>query len=371
MSERKHILFISGWYPSRVMPLNGDFVQRHAEAVSLAHNVSVLHIVSDKNSKEKIELTSSTKNGVKTHIAYIKYTKNPFQKGLRFFNAFKRLINKIGAFDVVHLNKLYPFGIFALYLKWTHQKPFIITEHWTGYHLPQAKNISGVELFISKLIGKHAKFICPVSRDLQNSMEEIGISGNYEVVPNVVDVSVFKPKEKENKEFTILHVSNMLDPHKNVSGIIQTIKKFASFTENFKLVLLGNNSMRYRKISEELALSTYIDFIDHVPHQEVVGLMQGADVFVLFSNYENLPCVILESFACGVPVISSDVGGISEYFPEDCGFLISPGSQEELLEKLIEVYKNQNFDKEKLHLYAKDNFSRSAIAQKFSNLYCN
>ena len=58
-----------------------------------------------------------------------------------------------------------------------------------------------------------------------------------------------------------------------------------------------------------------IEFINHIPQQELVSHLQSASIFVLFSNYENLPCVILEAFSCGVSVIATKVGGIQEFFP--------------------------------------------------------
>ena len=48
-------------------------------------------------------------------------------------------------------------------------------------------------------------------------------------------------------------------------------------------------------------------------HDEIAIAMQQADCFVLFSNIENLPLVIIESMACGLPIITTDVGGISEH----------------------------------------------------------
>ena len=68
MKKKLHVLFLCSWYPSRVDPLNGDFVQRHAEAVSTNHKVSVLHVISDKNLKKDIEIENNTKNDIKTII---------------------------------------------------------------------------------------------------------------------------------------------------------------------------------------------------------------------------------------------------------------------------------------------------------------
>lgn len=84
MDKKLNILFLCGWYPSRVLPNNGDFIQRHAKAVSLLHSVEVIHIISDKNCTKKIEIETNQIDGIKTHIGYIKQTKNPILKCILF-----------------------------------------------------------------------------------------------------------------------------------------------------------------------------------------------------------------------------------------------------------------------------------------------
>jgi glycosyltransferase involved in cell wall biosynthesis len=106
-----------------------------------------------------------------------------------------------------------------------------------------------------------------------------------------------------------------------------------------------------------------------VPHKEIANNLKESNLFVLFSNYENLPCVILEAFSCGVPVISTNVGGINEYFPKDFGFLIDTKDEDALLQKTIEVYTNFKTNKEKMHHYVENNFSTVTIANQFSELY--
>lgn len=369
-TKKLHVLFLCGWYPSRVLPNNGDFIQRHAEAVNFQHQVSVLHIITDKKLHQPIEVVSEKINGIATHIAYVKNSKNPIVKIYRFYSAFQKLLKLIGKFDIVHLNKLFPFGLFALYLKRKFKTDYIISEHWTGYHQPKAEKITPLELFLSKIISKRAKYNCPVSYNLQQSMEKLGLTGNYYPVPNVVNTNLFSLKQDNitNQKFTILHASNMLDEHKNVSGIIKTVTKFRAFTENFKLILIGENSIQYKSLADSLDVTNHVEFIEHIPHTDIVEQMQNADVFVLFSNYENLPCVILESFACGTPVISTNVGGIAEYFPKEFGKLIKPNNEEELLNSLKAIFF-EKIDKNLLHEYAKTHFSQEVIANKFSELY--
>ena len=170
MNNKLHILFLCGWYPSRVLPNNGDFIQRHAKAVSSLNKISVLHIISDKNCIKEIEIVSEVLDGIQTHIGYIKKTNNPILKIYLYYKAFKLMLLKIGLIDVIHLNTLYPFGLLALHQKIIKKIPFIISEHWTGYHQPQASTLSFWRKLISKIIVRKAAFVCPVSNDLKNSL---------------------------------------------------------------------------------------------------------------------------------------------------------------------------------------------------------
>lgn len=370
LDKKLHILFLCGWYPSKVLPTNGDFIKRHAEAVATRHQVTVLHIISDAFLKEKKRIDVSEIDNVTTYIGYVTSSKNPIVKFLRYVRVYREIISKITDFQVIHLNTLFPFGLFALHLKKTKNIPFIISEHWTGYHKPQSKKIGFFQKKISKIITKNAAFICPVTNHLAISMQNIGLEGTYKIVPNVVDIEVFIPKESTRNEFTIVHISSLLDAHKNISGMLKVAKLLENEIGFFTWKFIGGTDENYKNLLKKLNFETAkIEFIDHIPQQEMAIHLQEASVFVLFSNYENLPCVILESFSCGIPVISTKVGGISEFFPEDFGKLISQKSKKELLASLLFYSKKTTENKEKMHTYAVTNFSKETIQKMFSNWY--
>ena len=370
LNKKLHILFLCGWYPSRVSPNNGDFIQRHAKTVSLLHKVSVLHIVSDKSCVEEIEIESKIESGVQTYIGYIKNTKNPIYKAFLFHKAYRQILVEIGFFDLIHLNTLYPFGLLALHQKIRNKKPYLISEHWTGYHKPQANDLSFVRKFLSKTITKKATYICSVSNDLKEAMESLGLKGNYKPVPNVVNTEVFSPRESTNSIFTILHASNLVNKHKNIEGILRVVAKLQEKISPFVFKLIGEDAKQYKPLAKKLKISAdVIVFEDHVSHKKIAEELNNSNLFILFSNYENLPCVILESFATGTPVISTNVGGIKEHFPKDFGYLIEKGDTDDLVAKIIEVHTNFKVDKPKMHAYVKSNFSEKVIAQKFTNLY--
>ena len=369
MKKKLHILFLCGWYPSNVLPKNGDFIMRHAKTVSAMHTVSVLHIIS-KPRISKTEIEVEKDNDLHIYIAYIKPSKNPFLKLYRFWFAYQALLKEIGGFDIVHLNKLYPFGLLALHLKKIKKLPYIISEHWTGYHLKEKKSLPWLEQILSKKITANASFVCPVSSDLKNSMLKSGLRGNYQIIPNVVNTTLFKPTLKTSKVFTITHISSLLDKHKNISGMLRVAKQLEDCIDSFQWNFIGGTEGQFKNLIKNLDFKkNQVCFIDHIDHKKVPGFLNASDVFILFSNYENLPCVILEAFSCGVSVIATKVGGIQEFFPNEFGFLIDKKNEQQLLDKIISLYKEPKNQQPIMHQYAIDNFSSEKICDSFTKLY--
>lgn len=152
--------------------------------------------------------------------------------------------------------------------------------------------------------------------------------------------------------------------------MLKAAKLLESKITHFSWKFIGGKSDNFEtEISELNFNSATIQFIDHLPQKELVLELQKADVFVLFSNYENLPCVILEAFSCGIPVISTDVGGVSEYFSPNFGYLITKNDTKDLVHKLSILHKNPIEKKEEMHKFAIENFSRKSIANQFSTIY--
>lgn len=368
MNKKLHILFLSGWYPSRVSPTNGDFIQRHAEAISTKHKVTVIYVITDKNITNAEE-TLQIINNVTTKIIYVPSTKNSIFRFLIFLKTYLKAISKLEEFELVHLNITFPKGIIALYLKWFKNKPYIISEHWSGYQFPRNKNITNFKKIITKIIVKNASFICPVTKNLQLEMEHFGLKGNYFPVPNVVDTSYFNISKNESKNFIITHVSGMDNKIKNVEGILNVFSKLQHKIPNLQLNLIGSNSDSYRSKIKSKKIKN-VNIIGQIPNIEVAKYLKKTNVFVLFSNYENLPCVIIESFACGIPVISTNVGGISEYFPINFGYLIEPKNEIALEDSILKIVRNElYFDEKIMNNYAKKMFGIDAISNLFTQIY--
>lgn len=374
-----NILFIASWYPNKFSPFNGDFIQRHARAVSLYSNVTVIYVASAVQNK-KIDIEDIENKGVreirifhkkvKSRWGIIRIFKNLFFK----LEAFKKAFAMIEKTDIVHLNVVFPAGIFALYLKIRYKIPYIITEHWSKF-LPESDiSFNKIELFLIRRIVRNAEFICPVSGNLKRAMAGMNLQGSYHLIPNVVDAQIFYPAKEIKKpdKFSIVHISGMNDHIKNITGMLNAIKKAYSVNPNFKITFVGNNNFEYYKqyaynigIPEDI-----VHFIGEVSYSEVAQIMRKHHVLLMFSNYENAPCVISEALVSALPVISSNVGGIPEMINATNGYLVQKQNEDELALKILEMIDNYSkFNTELIAQNAKQKYNYEVVGEKYLNLY--
>lgn len=376
-----HILFLPRWYPHRYDPMMGLFVQRHAISVLQHNEVSVIYIhPTDGISHFEIDIQKNF--GLYEIRVY--YPKGKFLKKLispinfirSFFKAYHILLKERGKPDLSHVNILTRKGVLALWLKKTQKIPYVITEHWTRY-LPQHDSYGGfLRKILTTKVVKNASAVMPVTYNLQQAMESKGLkNNNYQIVPNVVDVNLFQydPSKRDKSIKNLIHLSCFADKPKNMTGILRTIKRLSEQRTDFKLYMVGDgvDLEMSKKYAEELGIKdNFVVFTGLKENQDLVEYMQKAEIMIMFSRFENLPVVILEGFACGMPTLSTDVGGIREHLSEDRGILIASEDEEAFLEKLQYMLNNlDRYDHQAIREYAVKMFSNEAIGNQINNIY--
>ena len=383
-----NVLFLASWYPSSVDPFDGDFIERHAKAISLNNRVIVIHVVKDPSIKNgKVTVNKEISRNLISFRAYYPYSKfkNNFIEKIHSnywtFRLYKRIFKVIkdeyGMPDIVHLNVIMKAGIFARRLKKKFELPFILSENWTGYYPENKKGFREKPIFykkISKKIYLQCDLPLPVTKDLGERMNELfGVEKKFKVIPNVVDTSIFYPSfEIKSARKRFLHIST-LGYHKNIWGILHATEKLNQQRKDFELYLSGKASTEIIEWTKDHELfETCIFFTGIISYEEVAINLRKADALVMFSRYENLPCVILEALCTGLPVISTDVGGIKEVLNDENGILIESEKENQLLESMNFLLDNLGkYNKEKIAASAKEKFSYQTVAQKFDEAYRN
>lgn len=366
------ILFISSWFPNKLEPTNGNFVQRHAEAVALKHDVEILHTIGDFNQKETFVFDDKIINGIRTLVIYYRNSKNPVQNFLRRMKAYKIGFSKMQKPELVHGNVLHNNMLFAVYLKKKYKIPFVISEHWTALQEENLGRTSANIKRIAKFIAKHADYIFPVSENLKKSLKMLGIKTPMKVISNVVNTDVFRIRQTNgNKSTRFLHVSSLI-PRKRPDKIIETVHQLKVNGYDVSLEIGGDgDTATLRRLVQKLNAEEYISVFDEISYEEVAEKMQTSDCFILFSDNETQGCVILESYACGKPVIATSVGGVPEFIKPGLGILIEKANEQELYQSMQNFIENKiTFNKpEVLRDFVIDNFSKDIISNQFTEVY--
>lgn len=367
-NERRHIVFLARWYPHRYDPMLGLFVQRHAEAAALYNDISVIYVHPDN----QYDIVDETINNVRTIRVYYKQSKSKILSLLRFFRANRKALKRLPKPDIIHVHVLTRLGLIAWWHKIIHGTPYIITEHWSRY-LP-GNDFSGFfRKKLTKTVVKHASAVTTVTDILAKAMQGHGLNNkNYVIVPNVVDINVFKPKQHHNATPKIVHISCFENKSKNITGLIDALQILEGKNIGFECVFIGDgiDFNMIKEYSLQLKHQENIRFTGVLEGQQLIDELASGDFLVLSSNYETQGVVLLEAFACGLPVVSTNVGGIPEIVNESNGILVPPQDPEKLaeaMETMLQTY--QNYDAMALREGVIKKFSNETVGKLLNSIY--
>jgi glycosyltransferase involved in cell wall biosynthesis len=376
-----HILLIAGWYPNPNTSVHhGIFIKRHAKAIALKHQVTLLHIYPGNKNERTIlksenftELLISYKKS-EVGFAAFKFV-SAYQKLKKIFlNYFQFVVDTYGKPDVIHHHILFPQGIFSAMLSKKFNIPLVVSEQWSGY-LPEDNSYQNfiTKYFTEKTIAQSSA-ITTVSKVLMNAMKHVGLQGNYFVVPNIVDLEIFKLNDikKSNEVCKIIHVSSLNDKEKNIVCLLKSLKLVQTKGYNFKLNIIGDSHERanFELLTEELNLSHSVHFLGQKHPTELANYYKESDFFVLSSNYETFCVVLIEALVCGLPVVATNVGAVGEIINESNGLLAQSNNTESLADKIIEmIHSYKNYDGRTLRNSVAEKFTENIVAEKFEEIY--
>ena len=195
-------------------------------------------------------------------------------------------------------------------------------------------------IFIKPIL-KRVDAISVPSGFLKEAFKEL-LGLDAAIVPNIADFNQFRFRQRKPVRPKLL-VTRSLEEIYNVDCVIKAFKKVHDYFSESTLGVVGDGSQRavLEKLVAELNLTDHVTFYGRIEHSKIQNYYDQYDIFVNASNADNLPGVILEAFASGLPVISTRAGGIP-YMVEDgiTGLLGAIGDYEALGEKVIKLVKN-------------------------------
>lgn len=187
-------------------------------------------------------------------------------------------------------------------------------------------------------------------------------------VNNGVDIARFF--RKKHDLFTLINVARH-DENKNQAALIRCFNKFHKENEDTRLLLLGDGELHQKLISlvNELGLSRAVEFTGNVCNTE--DYYAASDVYVQCSHREAMPLSVLEAMAAGLPVVSTDVGGLRDVV-RDNGYLISDNDEDALYQAILKIYKQDAAQTDMMCEASKrivQEYSSQGMARKYEKIY--
>lgn len=365
------VVFLARWYPHKYDPMFGLFVQRHAEAAALYDDVTVVYVHPDENAINNYDFDLSKENGVNTIRIYYR-KKGRLSSAWRFFKACRKGLRLAGKPDLIHVHVLTRMGVIAYLQKRLHGTPYLITEHWSRY-LPGNDFKGFWRKLATRIVVQNAKLVTTVTENLAQAMQAHQLCNpRYVVLPNVVDTNLFKPQPHHNEIPKIIHISCFEDKSKNISGLLDALKLMKDRGIPYQAMLIGEGmdleAMKQRAI--DLGLTEQVRFTGLLQGQALVDELAQGDFLVLSSHYENMPVVILEALACGLPVVATKVGGIAEMVNEHNGILVPPKDTNALAEAMTQCCGTYfNYSNSELRNQIVERYSKEKVGEFIHQLY--
>jgi glycosyltransferase involved in cell wall biosynthesis len=253
-------------------------------------------------------------------------------------------------------------------------KPYVVTVHDMGLEVLRDAHPLAKRLYTRRLIPRTARKARLIITNSEYSKWEIvrylGLPEDRIRVTPLAASEAFKPVPVQPENPYFLYVGN-LEPRKNLERLIDAFAQMP--VKDYQLVIAGNRWYQgdaAEAKARSLGLNGRVKFLGYVPRADLPALFSGATAFVYPSLLEGFGLPILESMACGTPVITSNNSSMKE-IAQDAAVLIDPTDVREMTEALVRMSEDQRLreDLSRRGLNRAAEFSWARTAELTLNAY--
>ncbi|HUC08900.1 MAG TPA: glycosyltransferase [Stellaceae bacterium] len=358
--RRLRVVVFTMVFPNRRQPLHGTFVLERARHLAALADIEVVAPVPWYRS-----LGHQGRSPDVTPILAVSHPRFWYVPrvlgAVRGFCLFLSTVGEIGRlrrrfdFDLIDAHFAYPDGFAAVLLGRWFRRPVCITLR--GTIVQWSRRPVGRRLCDWAL--RRAERVIAVSHNLAERARQGGVPENrVATIANGVDSNRFQLldriaararlglPEDERLLVSVGHIS----PRKGFQRVIRSLSRLDSIIPGARLAIVGgsgaeeDNSAQLRALVQQLGLTDRVLFVGAQVPDRVALWLGAADVFVLASDFEGCPNVVLEAMACGRPVVATKVGDIERMVPPFAGILVADPEDEVALSDSIAAALTRNWD---------------------------
>jgi len=409
-SDKKKILVVVSWYPTKENPWAGSFFKEQCELLSDMYDITLLKIgyfntlgikylikrisgkditISDidlKASFEQKDVTVARPSELAlTNVLYSRYCIK--KKGItgvgvvdcasdkKFWRKHMiRLAKKLDRkFDLVYGMSAQGTAVFTKFLAEYLEVPYILSEH-SPFLIP---GFGMSDTFKDAMEGASSFLAISNDKVRQVLMQNIKLK-DITYIGNIIDEVKFKHEPQIHDEKTILIVASH-SFYKNYDLFIQTMNRLTEIaTTPFKVIIAGYNankgySLGVDEFVKKVENSKFYDRTEMIPavdRSEIAALYNRADAFVMTSIQEGQPVAVMEAACCGLPVFSTRCGGVEDYVDEKMGRIVSILDYEALADYLNDFLNGTTtYDNEYIRSTVISKFGIEAFRNNFNRVF--
>lgn len=195
-----------------------------------------------------------------------------------------------------------------------------------------------------RMIFNHAYCNVSPSNYLKEAFEQFGYN-NVTYIPNTIELKNYKCRTQNYNSIKLLWVRSFSKIYNPVLAV-KVLKELTNKDYDASLCMVGPDSDGSLEKVKEHAKKVKLEviFTGKLPKKEWISLAKDYNVFINTTNFDNTPVSVIEAMALGLPVVSTNVGGLP-YLIEDNkdGLLVEPNNTEAMVNAIIRLYQDENF----------------------------
>jgi teichuronic acid biosynthesis glycosyltransferase TuaC len=361
---RLRVLVFTMVFPNPAQPLHGTFVLERIRHLAASADVQVVAPIPwYRLWRGRVPPLESASGVPVNHPVFWYLPKTLWSlRGLFLFLSTLRTVRRLGRsfdFDLIDAHFAYPDGFAAVLLGLWFRRPVCITLRGTIVQWSRRP----LGRFLCDWAIRHAARVIAVSENLAERARQGGVPQHrIATIANGVDTERFRLMDAAEARRTLglpeagrLCVSvGHISPRKGFHRLIRALPRVVQHFPDIRLAIVGgrgaeeDNSANLNALACRLGLSDRVLLVGAKPPDEVALWLAAADIFVLASDFEGCPNVVLEAMACGRPVVATKVGDIERMVPAFAGVLVDDPEDDVALGDAMFAGLRQDWDAAKI-----------------------
>lgn len=361
--RRLRVLVFTTVFPNAAQPLHGRFVLERIQHLAPLADVKVIapvpwHVTRD---------TGSQPTQIKNHlsVSHPRFWYLPKLPVLNGFFLFASAVWEVGRlrqsfdFDLIDAHFAYPDGFAAILLGRMFHRPVCITLRGTIIPLSAYPLLR----WLCDWAILRAEQVIAVAENLATRARQGGVlESRIKTIPNAVDTERFQLLDPDvaRKQLGLAAHGRLLvsvghiSARKGFQRVVRSLPRVIEGYPDMRLAIIGgkgaepDNSSYLRALVEQLKVTDRVQFVGPETPNRVALWLAAADAFVLASDFEGCPNVVLEAMACGRPVVATRVGHIEHMVPTFAGILFDNPEDVAALATALHEALSRSWDAQKI-----------------------